>query len=234
MAEYVAYYRVSTDKQGIKGLGMDAQREAVARFMAGKGELAAQFVEVESGKKDTNRPQLHAALAECRKRRAVLVIAKLDRLARNVHFISGLMNSDVEFVAVDMPSANRLTIHILAAVAEHEREMISQRTKAALAAAKARGTKLGNPRAAEVAALARAAKNTQTPPPEVLKLMTEWNGQGRSLREITRELNRLNIRTPQGNQWYASTVRSQLISVKIHPATMLSMTLQKRPDNFAS
>jgi DNA invertase Pin-like site-specific DNA recombinase len=211
MAEYVAYYRVSTDKQGIKGLGMDAQREAVARFMAGKGELAAQFVEVESGKKDTNRPQLHAALAECRKRRAVLVIAKLDRLARNVHFISGLMNSDVEFVAVDMPSANRLTIHILAAVAEHERELISQRTKAALAAAKARGTKLGNPRAAEAATKARAAKNTQSPPPEVLKLMTEWKGQGRGLRDITRELNRLNIRTPQGNQWYASTVRSQFI-----------------------
>lgn len=210
MAEYVAYYRVSTDKQGIKGLGMDAQREAVARFMTGKGELAAQFVEVESGKKDTNRLQLHAALAECRKRRAVLVIAKLDRLARNVHFISGLMNSDVEFVAVDMPSANRLTIHILAAVAEHEREMISQRTKAALAAAKARGTKLGNPRAAEAAAKARAAKNIQAPPPEVLKLMTEWKGQGRGLRDITRELNRLNIRTPQGNQWYASTVKNQL------------------------
>jgi DNA invertase Pin-like site-specific DNA recombinase len=209
MAQYVAYYRVSTDKQGIKSSGMDAQREAVARFMAGKGELAAQFIEVESGRKD-NRPQLMAALAECRKRRAVLVIAKLDRLARNVHFISGLMNSDVEFVAVDMPSANRLTIHILAAVAEHEREMISQRTKAALAAAKARGTKLGNSRAAEAAVLARAAKGTQSPPPEVLRLMTEWKGQGRGLRDITRELNRLNIRTPKGSQWYASTVRNQL------------------------
>jgi DNA invertase Pin-like site-specific DNA recombinase len=177
--------------------------------MAGKGQLAGEFIEVESGRKD-NRPQLLAALAECRKRRAVLVIAKLDRLARNVHFISGLMNSDVEFVAVDMPSANRLTIHILAAVAEHEREMISQRTKAALTAAKARGTKLGNPRAAESAVLARAAKNIQPPPPEVLKLMTEWKGQGRGLRDITRELNRLNIRTPQGKQWYASTVRAQL------------------------
>ena len=208
MSQYVAYYRVSTDKQGVNGLGMDAQREAVARFMTGKGELAAQFVEVESGRKD-NRPQLHAALAECRKRRAVLVIAKLDRLARNVHFISGLMNSAVEFVAVDMPSANRLTIHILAAVAEHEREMISQRTKVALAAAKARGTKLGNPRAA-AAAVARAGKNIQAPAPEVLKLMAEWKGQGRGLREITRELNRLNIRTPQGKQWYASAVRNQL------------------------
>jgi DNA invertase Pin-like site-specific DNA recombinase len=209
MTQYVAYYRVSTDKQGIKGLGMDAQREAVSRFMAGKGQLAGEFIEVESGCKD-NRPQLLAALAECRKRRAVLVIAKLDRLARNVHFISGLMNSDVEFVAVDMPSANRLTIHILAAVAEHEREMISQRTKAALAAAKARGTKLGNPRGA--AAIARAAKPHHVPPPEVVRLMTEWKGQGRGLREITRELNRLNIRTPQGNQWYASTVSNQLIN----------------------
>ncbi|HEY1948343.1 MAG TPA: recombinase family protein [Bryobacteraceae bacterium] len=199
MTQYVAYYRVSTDKQGIKGLGMDAQRDAVSRFMAGKGQLAGEFIEVESGRKD-NRPQLLAALAECRKRRAVLVIAKLDRLARNVHFISGLMNSDVEFVAVDMPSANRLTIHILAAVAEHEREMISQRTKAALTAAKARGTKLGNPRAAEATVLARAVKNIQPPPPEVLKLMTEWKGQGRGLREIT----------PQGKQWYASTVRNQL------------------------
>jgi DNA invertase Pin-like site-specific DNA recombinase len=209
MPQFVAYYRVSTDKQGIKGLGMDAQREAVARFMAGKGDLTAEFTEVESGRKD-NRPQLAAALAECRKRRAVLVIAKLDRLARNVHFISGLMNSDVEFVAVDMPSANRLTIHILAAVAEHEREMISQRTKAALTAAKARGTKLGNPRAAEAAMLARAAKGIRQPPPEVLKLITGWREQGRGLRDITRELNRLNVRTPQGSQWYASSVRAQL------------------------
>ena len=205
MPEYVAYYRVSTDKQGIKGLGMDAQREAAARFLTGKGELATQFVEVESGRKD-NRPQLLAALAECRKRRAVLVIAKLDRLARNVHFISGLMNSDVEFVTVDMPSANRLTIHILAAVAEHEREMISQRTKAA----KARGTKLGNPHGAEAAATARAARRIQAPPAEVRKLMTDWKQQGRGLREISRELNRLNIRTPQGKKWYASTVRNQL------------------------
>jgi DNA invertase Pin-like site-specific DNA recombinase len=210
MPPFVAYYRVSTDKQGLKGLGMEAQREAVARFMNGKGDLAAAFIEVESGRKD-NRPQLHAALSECRRRRAVLVIAKLDRLARNVHFISGLMNSDVEFVAVDMPSASRLTIHILAAVAEHEREMISQRTKAALAAAKARGIKLGNPRAAEAAIIARAAKTIQTPPPEVLKLMTDWRDQGRGWRDITRELNRLNIRTPQGKQWYASTVRAQLV-----------------------
>ena len=115
MPDFVAYYRVSTDKQGIKGLGMDAQREAVTRFLQGRSLLVAEYTEVESGRK-TNRPQLLAALEECRRRRAVLLIARLDRLARNVAFIANLMNSDVEFVAVDMPQANRLTIHILAAV----------------------------------------------------------------------------------------------------------------------
>lgn len=120
---------------------MDAQREAVTRFIGQRGQISGQYVEVESGRKN-NRPQLTAALEECKQRRATLVIAKLDRLARNVHFISGLMESNVDFVAVDMPDANRLTIHILAAVAEHERELISKRTKDALAQAKARGTKL--------------------------------------------------------------------------------------------
>jgi DNA invertase Pin-like site-specific DNA recombinase len=143
----------------------------------------------------------------------VLVIAKLDRLARNVHFISGLMNSDVEFVAVDMPSANRLTIHILAAVAEHEREMISQRTKSALAAAKARGTKLGNPKPLEALKRANVAKAHSKPTAEALKLMKDWKAQGRGLHEIARELNRLGNRTPRGCPWYASTVRSQLSAV---------------------
>ena len=189
---------------------MDAQREAVTRFLASRGQLVAEYVEVESGRK-TDRPQLVAALAECRKRRAVLIIAKLDRLARNVHFISGLMNSDVEFVAVDMPTANRLTIHILAAVAEHEREMISQRTKAALAQAKARGTKLGNPRAAEAAVIARAAKKLPKPKREILDLAARLQREGKGLRAIARELNGLNIRTPLGFQWHPWTVRNQLL-----------------------
>jgi len=210
MGGFVAYYRVSTDKQGRTGLGMDAQREAVTRFLTGRGDLVSEFVEVESGRK-TDRPELTAAIAECRKRRAVLVIAKLDRLARNVHFISGLMNSDVEFVAVDNPTASRLTIHILAAVAEHEREMISQRTKAALAQAKARGTKLGNPRAAEAAVIARAAKRLPKPEPELLDLAARLSREGKGLRAIARELNRLKIRTPLGSQWHPWTVRNQLI-----------------------
>src|SRR5690242_12411036 len=112
MTDFIAYYRVSTDKQGAQGLGMDAQREAVCRFIGRRGQIVGEFVEVESGRKN-NRPQLVAALDECRQRCATLVIAKLDRLARNVHFISSLMESKVEFQAVDMPDANRLTIHVL-------------------------------------------------------------------------------------------------------------------------
>ena len=140
---FVSYLRVSTDKQGASGLGLEAQRDAVSRHVAGaKGVLVAEHREIESGKRN-DRPEIAAALAACRLRHASLIIVKLDRLARNVHFISGLMESGVEFVAVDIPMANRLTVHILAAVAEHEREMISQRTKAALAAAKTRGVELG-------------------------------------------------------------------------------------------
>jgi DNA invertase Pin-like site-specific DNA recombinase len=143
---FIAYYRVSTDKQGVSGLGLEAQRQAVARHVAGaKGIVVADFTEIETGTNKRRRPQMAAALAACRLRRATLVIAKLDRLARNVHFISGLMESNVDFVACDNPHASRVLIHIMAAFAEHEAEMISRRTKDALAAAKARGAKLGNP-----------------------------------------------------------------------------------------
>lgn len=210
MTDFVAYYRVSTDKQGAAGLGMDAQKEAVTRFIGERGQIVSEYIEVESGRKN-NRPQLSAALEECRSRRATLIIAKLDRLARNVHFISGLMESGVDFLAVDMPDANRLTIHVLAAVAEHEREMISQRTKAALAQAKARGTKLGNPKAAEAAAIGRAAIVVQKPPAQVLKLMRGWRADGLSYEAVAHELNRLGVRTARGKQWYGCSVRNQMI-----------------------
>ena len=162
-ADFVAYYRVSTEKQGRSGLGLEAQQAAVQAHVAGTpGRVVAEFIEVESGHKK-DRPQLAAALAAARAHRAVLVIAKLDRLARNVHFVSGLMESGVEFVAADMPTVNRLTIHILAAVAEEEARMISARTKAALAAAKARGVRLGNPNLlAGSPAQARAANAVKT------------------------------------------------------------------------
>src|SRR4029434_1020853 len=156
MAEqFVAYYRVSTDRQGRSGLGLEAQQAAVREYLGAKGPLT-EFTEIETGKRN-DRPELKQALALCRKRKARLVIAKLDRLSRNLAFIATLMDSGVEFVAVDMPEANKLTVHILAAMAEHEREQISKRTKDALAAAKRRGKRLGNPDIAEVAKRGRAA-----------------------------------------------------------------------------
>jgi DNA invertase Pin-like site-specific DNA recombinase len=140
---FIGYLRVSTERQHASGLGLEAQREAIERYAAQQGIAIAQvFVETESGKlKD--RPQLNAALAQCRRQKATLLIAKLDRLARNVAFVSALMETGVEFVAVDAPYANRLMVHVMSAFAQFEREQISERTKAALAAAKARGTKLG-------------------------------------------------------------------------------------------
>ncbi|WP_267406977.1 recombinase family protein, partial [Methylobacterium sp. GC_Met_1] len=142
--QFIAYYRVSTKRQGVSGLGLEAQQEAVRSYLnGGNWQLLAEVVEVESGKRN-DRPKLAEALKLCRLHKATLVIAKLDRLARNVAFVSALMEAGVEFVAVDFPQANRLTVHILAAVAEHEAKAISERTRAALAAAKARGVKLGN------------------------------------------------------------------------------------------
>jgi len=152
--KFIAYYRVSTERQGQSGLGLDAQRTAVLSHITGTSELIAEFTEIESGKKN-DRPQLAAALASCKKQKAKLIIAKLDRLARNVAFIANLMESGVEFIAADNPHANKLMLHMLAAFAEHEREQISKRTKDALAAAKARGTRLGNPCPAESLARGR-------------------------------------------------------------------------------
>src|SRR4030088_1704163 len=153
---FIAYFRVSTDRQGKSGLGLAAQREAVMSYLdGGRWALVDEVTEIESGKRN-DRPELMKALAACKKQKAKLVIAKLDRLSRNLAFIATLMDSGVEFVAVDNPHANKLTIHILAAVAQHEREMIAQRTKEALKAAKARGQRLGNPNLSKAAAIGRA------------------------------------------------------------------------------
>lgn len=142
----IAYARVSTQRQGQSGLGLESQQAAIAAYAASaNGQILATYIEVESGRK-ADRPQLAKAIAHAKRSKAKLVIAKLDRLARNVYFLAGLMESGVDFVACDNPTANRLTIHILAAVAEDEAIRISQRTKAALAAAKARGVLLGSSR----------------------------------------------------------------------------------------
>lgn len=215
MNAFIAYYRVSTDRQGASGLGLEAQRAAVADYVSA-GVLLSEYTEIESGKHDRNRPQLYAALHECRRRGATLVIAKLDRLGRNVAFISALMESGAEFVCCDNPHANRLMLHMLAAFAEHEREQISHRTKAALAAAKARGVKLGNPRPLEALELAHTVHRNRRPAPQVLNLMQAFLQQGMSYRGIARELNRLNITTGRGCQWHGATVKQALQPAQEH------------------
>jgi DNA invertase Pin-like site-specific DNA recombinase len=202
--KFVAYFRVSTDRQGKSGLGLDAQREAVMNYLnGGRWSLVDEFTEVESGKR-SDRPELEKALAACKKLKAKLVIAKLDRLSRNLAFIAALMESGVEFVAVDIPHANKLTIHILAAVAQHEREMISERTTAALAAAKKRGQRLGNPSIAEAAKLGRAAlkANARRFAANVRPIIDEIMRAGAtSHNAIAAKLNERNVRTARGGTW---------------------------------
>lgn len=206
--QFVAYYRVSTGRQGVSGLGLEAQKAAVGRFI-GVGSLLAEFQEVETGKRHANRPQLAAALEHSRKHGAVLVIAKLDRLVRNVAFVANLMESKVEFQAVDMPYANKLTIHILAAVAEHELEAISERTKAALGAAKARGTKLGNPHWKSSLAKARAARSKNRPASHVIEIMKTRRNKEKenSWRHVAADLNKLKIPSLRGGPWHDTTAK---------------------------
>lgn len=208
---FVAYYRVSTDRQGRSGLGLEAQREAVQSYLGQRGgRLLDCFTEIESGKQN-QRPELHGALAACRRQKAILIIAKLDRLARSVHFISGLMESAVEFVAVDNPHANKLMLHLLAAFAEHEREMISERTKAALAAARARGVQLGaNGRRLAERHKEAADQFAQEVADEVFAL----RGQGLSYAAMASVLNEKGIPTANGGRWHAQTVRRILRRVR--------------------
>ena len=140
--KFIAYYRVSTKMQGNSGLGLEGQSKAVENYTNSKGTVIASFTDIESGKND-NRVELSKAIDLCKKENAILVIAKLDRLSRNLTFISSLMNNKIQFVCCDMPTANEFTIHIFAALAQQERKMISERTKAALQAKKAQGIKLG-------------------------------------------------------------------------------------------
>ena len=202
---YVVYTRVSTLRQGESQLGQLAQMEAVNVFFASRRhELIATYTEIESGKR-ADRPELLKALAECKKRKATLVIAKLDRLGRNLAFIANLMESGVDFVCCDNPHANRLMLHMLAAFAEFERELISKRTKDALAMAKAKGVQLG--KHGKILAeqhRAEACLRDQQHHPLIAKLMREL----RSYRAVADKLNALDVVTPSGGKWYASSVRN--------------------------
>jgi len=215
-SRYVAYYRVSTQRQGRSGLGLEAQQKAIKDRLCGTGQLLAEYTEIETGRR-TDRPKLAEALSACRLHRAVLIIAKLDRLARNVAFVSNLMESGVEFEAVDFPQANKLTLHILAAVAEHETRLISERTRAALSAAKARGAVLGGARgrAGTCTDLAKAravrtakARNRAT---DLAATITQLQLEGiHSLRSLAAGLNAKGITAPRGGEWSAAQVRSVL------------------------
>src|SRR5215475_4285862 len=213
--KHVAYYRVSTSRQGRSGLGLEAQKQAVTDYLnGGDWKIVGEFVEVESGKKAHNRPQLHKALALCRLHGATLVIAKLDRLARNAHFLLGLKESGVEFVCADMPNANRLTVGIMAMVAEDEAQRISERTKAALKAAKKRGIKLGGDRGtiptAKMRKLSAEAlqRRTAARAADLRPIIEELQATGAtSLRAIAAGLNERRIPTSRGDgEWSAVQV----------------------------
>jgi DNA invertase Pin-like site-specific DNA recombinase len=222
MQEYVAYYRVSTKAQGASGLGLEAQRTAVESFAnQNGGAIVREFTEVESGNR-TDRPELAAALAFAKRSGAVLLVAKIDRLARNVAFLSGLMQSGVNFVACDNPHANKFTVHILAAVAEFEREAISTRTKAALKQAKARGVALGSARpghwegkeearrAGAAKGCKAAAKAISTAAREAYKdlepMIQAWRQEGLSLGKIADRLNGEGYKTRRGAKFTAVQV----------------------------
>ena len=217
MSKLVSYIRVSTAQQGRSGLGIEAQREALARFAAAEGlEIAAEFVEVETGKGSDaldRRPELAKALARARALKCPVVVAKLDRLSRDVHFISGLMAHRVPFVVAELgPDVDPFVLHLYAALAEKERALISGRTKLALAAAKARGVALGNPNLAEVRTqgVAKLKAEADENAAKVLPLILKLKGEGESLRAIAGELNRLAIPTPRGGKWAAQTVANAL------------------------
>jgi len=219
--KWISYLRVSTDRQGKSGLGIEAQRNSVTDFLnGGQWRLVKEYTEVESGKL-TSRPMLAEAIKTCRAYGAKLVIAKLDRLSRDAHFLLGLEKAGIDFVAADMPDANRLTVGIMAMVAEEERRMISKRTKDALAAAKRRGTKLGGDRGVmpsrKTSAMGVAAPQTRanSRAADIAPIITELQAAGaESLRAIADGLNDAGIPTARGQgKWSAIQVQRTLARI---------------------
>jgi DNA invertase Pin-like site-specific DNA recombinase len=214
----VAYARVSTSQQGRSGLGIAAQRETVSRFARDEGfEVIAEFIEIETGKGSDaldRRAQLGGALAKARALRCPVAVAKLDRLSRDVHFISGLMAHRVPFLVAELgPDVDPFVLHLYAALAEKERALISGRTRLALAAAKAKGVKLGNPKieAAQGAAVGAVKAEANRAASNVLPIITEIRKTGATtLRAIADALNARGVPTPRGGRWHAMSVRNVL------------------------
>jgi len=213
--QYVAYLRVSTQKQGYSGLGLEAQREIIQNFLNDKNPIA-EYIEVESGRKtDKGRPKLKEALEVCRKTGASLAVAKLDRLARNVAFLSQLLESDVDIVFCDFPQANKMVLHILAAISQYEAELVATRTKQALAAKKARGAVLGNPDHLLEnldSAIAKSVETNKRKAEEnpnnkraaaMLKVLAK---EGKTLQEIADYLNEQGFTTSKGYKFTRSAV----------------------------
>lgn len=215
--KYVAYYRVSTQKQGKSGLGLDAQRKMVADYIAANGgELVAQYTEIESGKKN-DRPELLAAIRQADLVGGRLLVGKLDRLSRDLFFILSLQKSHVDFAVCDLPGCDSFTINIYGALAQREREMISARTKAGLAAARERGVKLGTnnlkpemAQAASAKGVATIKQNASNFAAKVRTTIEALQAQGKSLRAIAGELDKLGVQTARGGKWTATAVKNAL------------------------
>lgn len=212
MQSFVAYYRVSTKRQGESGLGLEAQKAAVARHVKSTGgNLVAEFKEVESGKKN-DRPEIEKAIAIARKTKSILLVAKLDRLSRDPVFLFKLQESKLEFVCCDMPQADKFTVGIMIVMAQKERDDISRRTKAALAALKARGVKLGNPRIAEATKASlksRSKSDKRRKDATRMFILREIVLKGRVYTHagIAECLNARGVATARGGQWHTTTVR---------------------------
>ncbi len=216
--KFIAYYRVSTQKQGQSGLGLEAQKQTVLNYLnGGQWELMQEFTEIETGKGAdalAKRPQLKAAIEAAKKQKATLIIAKLDRLARNVHFVTGLLETGVDFVAADMPQANKVMIQMHAVMSEWERDQISARTKAALAAAKVRGVVLGVAGAANLRPNVEQRQQAADEFAEGLKITIDgYKAQNLTQRAMVAELNKTGIKTARGGAW--SLVQLQRVMARI-------------------
>jgi DNA invertase Pin-like site-specific DNA recombinase len=214
MKKYIAYYRVSRKSQEVSGLGLAAQKSTVEKYVSTNGgQVLKEFTEVETGTNKRNRVAIFDAIAEAKNNGAILVIAKIDRLARNVAFVSSLMDAGVEFVACDMPSANHFTIHIFSALAEQEAKLISSRTRLALQELKAKGVKLGNPKNLDSNARLKGVERIKTNAKsninnrQAKSIIFSCREKGMSYASIAEHLNSLNYKTRHGNTYYTMTVK---------------------------